>query len=141
MVHAFICQPFILLGNGMGPTLEEGRFYLLDKLTHHFRMPLRGEIVCFRSNENPPLYFVARVLALPGETLSIRAGKIWIGKTPIDREIPPPNPSWSLGPLQVHEGTVYVLEDNRVGPLETHLHTQLARKNIVGRILFRDKKG
>jgi len=51
----------------MEPTLREGHLYLLDKWTYRFRGPTRGEVICFRSKEDPPLYFVGRVIALSGD--------------------------------------------------------------------------
>jgi signal peptidase I len=75
-----------MTSNSMKPTLlveREGGadWILVDRLTPRFRDPQRGEIVHFLSQGGPLV--LKRVVGLPGETLEIRDGKIWIDGVPL----------------------------------------------------------
>lgn len=67
--------------NSMQPTLYTGKggddVVLVDRWTNSRRDPRRGEIVHFRSREDGD-WVLKRVVALPGETLELRDGRVWI---------------------------------------------------------------
>lgn len=92
----------------MAPLLAPGD-YLLTRLTRTGRELRRGEIVVFRSDDR---YLVKRVIGLPGETVSVKAGVLMIDGTPLEE------PWWSAatrpdGRWPVPADSFFVLGDNR----------------------------
>ncbi|HCG76436.1 MAG: signal peptidase I [bacterium (Candidatus Ratteibacteria) CG_4_10_14_3_um_filter_41_18] len=74
----YLAQPFFVLGKSMEPTLKDRRICLVNKAIYHFKLPERGEVVVFRTNEEPHLYFTKRIVGLPGEIIEIRKGRVFI---------------------------------------------------------------
>lgn len=77
-VRYFIAQPFIVSGASMEPNFYEHEYLIVDELSYLFRSPQRGEVVIFRFPENPSMFFIKRIIGLPGETIDIVNGKITI---------------------------------------------------------------
>ena len=70
-------------GHSMEPHLHDHDQVLLDKLTYRFRDPKRYEIIVFPGPEGGDQFFVKRVIALPGETVKITKGKVYVN----DKEV------------------------------------------------------
>src|ERR1035441_6908461 len=70
LVVKFVAVPRIVYGDSMSPTLKSWELCAMQRVWHY--EPRRGDIVEFRTADDPPLYFVKRVIALPGETVSDR---------------------------------------------------------------------
>lgn len=62
----------------MEPTLQNGKQIFSNKLVYRFRDPLRGEIVIFHSPQQRDLYFIARVIAIPGDRIMISQGDVYL---------------------------------------------------------------
>lgn len=134
LIWIFVGQPFKIYGTSMSSTLPDGKICFVNKLIYRFRSPARGDIIVFRTTETPPVYFLKRVLGLPGEVVEFREGKLYINREYIDEPYTRINPQWNMTSRQVREGTVYVAGDNRSMDMDQHLQTMVAYKNIIGRI-------
>ena len=77
-IRAFIAQPFIVSGASMEPNFYDHEYLIVDELSYQFRSPERGEVVIFRFPENPSMFFIKRIVGLPGETVDIANSKITI---------------------------------------------------------------
>ncbi len=77
-IRMMIVSPFYVDGQSMVPTLEHNDFLIVDKLSYHFRDPQRGEVVIVRPPDHPDIFYVKRVIGLPGETIEFVDGKIRI---------------------------------------------------------------
>ena len=62
----------------MSPTLKDKENLILDKISYHFRDPERYEIVVFPPKYKENTYYIKRVIGLPGETVQIRDGDVYI---------------------------------------------------------------
>ena len=71
-VRAYVAQPFVVNGNSMSPTFENGQYLIIDELSYYLREPARGEVVVFRYPKNPKTFFIKRLIGLPGETVIIK---------------------------------------------------------------------
>ncbi|MCL4391978.1 signal peptidase I [Patescibacteria group bacterium] len=78
LVRAFVAQPFLVSGSSMVPTFQNGDYLLVDELTYHFRTPERGEVIVLRYPKDPAEYFIKRVIGLPGETVTIKDGRVMV---------------------------------------------------------------
>lgn len=108
LLTRFVISPHVVFGESMEPTLRSWDICLMLRVRHY--QPVRGEIVMFRTADDPPLYFVKRVVGLPGETVAIEQGIVAINAAPL--ETPRLDPSWELEPTTLPAGKILVAADN-----------------------------
>jgi|SRR3989344_7036370 len=75
-IRAFLIQPFLVSGASMEPNFGSGNYLIIDELTYQLREPKRGEVVVFRYPENPSVYYIKRIVGLPGEEIRIQKGLV-----------------------------------------------------------------
>jgi len=131
----FVIQYRPTLGPSMMPTLADGSYVFIDKLSYRFRAPARGDVIVFQSNEKPRMLYCKRVIALPGETIEIREGQVHIDEVPLHEPYVIGNTFWELPPLRVGERQVYAIGDNRGMSIKDHFQGLVAWRNILGRVI------
>ncbi|HNS31561.1 MAG TPA: signal peptidase I [bacterium] len=134
LIRQYVLQPFRVFGISMEPVYRDGSIILVDKLVYRFRTPRRGEIVVFRTQDAPYLYFVKRVIALPQEQVEMKDGTLFINGRKTEEKYFSGQNGWNIEPFTVRKECVFVIGDNRSMPEDFHLFTQVAIKNIVGRV-------
>jgi signal peptidase I len=133
LVVKFVAVPHIVYGDSMSPTLKSWDFCLMQRVYHY--EPRHGDIVTFRTADDPPLYFVKRVIALPGETVSIDRGVFRINGAPLSEPYTTINPSWQMEPTPVPAGKVFVVGDNRDFGREEYVQGLVATRLVTGRMM------
>jgi signal peptidase I len=133
LVGKFIITPYLVVGESMTPTLRHMDLCLMRKVWNY--RPSRGDIVVFRTSDDPPLFLVKRVIALPGETISITNGIVQIDDRPLPESYAPPNPSWEMPTTAVPADKVFVIGDNRTVALDETVHGLVATRLIKARLL------
>ncbi len=84
------------------------------KCAYWFSGPERGDIIVFDAPEKEDTEYLKRVIGLPGETVEIKAGKVYIdGALLVEDYINGTPKEEDLGPFHVPEGCVFVMGDNR----------------------------
>ena len=78
VIRTFLVQPFLVSGASMEPNFGNGNYLLIDEVSYRFREPERGEVVVFRYPDNPSVYYIKRLIGLPGEEIKVRGGNIGI---------------------------------------------------------------
>lgn len=133
----FIFEPIRVAGDSMKPTLLDGERMFVEKVSYMFHEPERGDIViCYYPNRGNST-FVKRVVGLPGETIEILDGFVYINGELLDE-----SDYWNdyingeYGPIVIPDDCVFVMGDNRnhsgdsregsVGPIPLY--------RIVGRV-------
>jgi signal peptidase I len=117
-VRAWIAEPITIASASMEPTLRVGTLMILDKWSLAGRRPRRGEIISFRSPVDAE-DLVKRVIGVPGDTVELRAKKVFINGAPLDEPYAVHDRSNEklegddLGPLTVPPASFFVLGDNR----------------------------
>jgi signal peptidase I len=109
----------------------------------------RRDIVVFKYPDEPERDFIKRVIGLPGETLEMRAKKVYIDGQPLDepyvhflepasqsQEVTPFDLRESYGPVTVPEGKYFVMGDNRDNSQDSRYWGFLPREYIKGRALM-----
>lgn len=141
-IRFFIAQPFVVEGESMHPTFESGDYLVVDELTYHLGDPKRGDVVIFRYPGDPSVFYIKRIIGLPGETVHIDHGKASIskkdGSTVILNEayVVAEDATYSLdstlGPDQF-----FVMGDNRPRSSDSRVWGPLPRSDIIGRAFIR----
>ncbi len=73
-------------------TLSSGEIFfdmLVDKISYHFKAPERGDVVIFRAPKNPGEDYIKRIIGLPGQTIQIAKGKVFIDGQMLDESYLP----------------------------------------------------
>ena len=79
MLVSFFGQRVSNAGDSMSPVLKNGDVVLINRIVYDARKPKRGEIIAFRPNGNENAHYcIKRVVGLPGETIQIKDGKVYI---------------------------------------------------------------
>ncbi len=137
-IRYFLFQPFFVSGASMEPNFYSGEYLLLDEISYRFRDPLRGEVVVFKYPEDPSLFFIKRVVGLPGETIEISDGivKIYNDQFPQGKILDEPyvvgKTEGSLR-ISLKDDEYFVLGDNRYRSSDSRNWGPVSRKNIIGR--------
>ncbi len=76
----FVAQPFIVRGDSMQPTFESGEYLIVDQWSYHFNNPARGDVIIMRYPKDTSVFFIKRIIGLPGETVQLSGGKVTIEK-------------------------------------------------------------
>ena len=102
--------------------------------------PERGDVVIFKFPDNRELYYVKRVIGLPGETVNVVDGKVYINdsQTPLDEPYLPEPMEGSYGPYTVPEGCYFMMGDNRNNSLDARFWKNqfVPKKDIMAKVLF-----
>ena len=76
-----------VVGDSMEPMLYNGQEILMNRVVYRLSSPKRGDVVVFLPNGNQNShYYVKRVVALPGETIQIRDGDVYVDGVPLDED-------------------------------------------------------
>jgi signal peptidase I len=172
-VLTFILQPFRIPSESMVPTLRVGDFLMVDKQSYEPEGDLswllpssaiqRGDLVVFHYPVDPSMHLVKRVVALPGDRIRLRHGRVWINDKPLNepyafysrsalddfrdnfpslREADPSlDPNWWMrlrrsivgGELTVPNGQLFVLGDNRNDSEDSRYWGFVPERDVVGR--------
>ncbi len=139
-IRAYVAQPFVVNGNSMSPTFENGQYLIIDELSYHFREPARGEVVVFRYPKNPKTFFIKRLIGLPGETVTIKDNKVTIknGEQNIEiddsyiKEQTLADHTTTLG-----AGEYFVMGDNRDQSYDSRFWGAVPEKLLKGKVFVR----
>jgi len=135
LIRVFALQWFRTFGMSMEPTIKDGSIVFVNKLAYKFRPAHRGDIVVFRTSDKPYVYFVKRVIGLPGEKVEFRDGKLFINGKEVNEPYIKELGDWNVKPFIVKDRHLFVCGDNRLTLWEEHLHPQVSIKNIVGKVI------
>ena len=129
-------------GDSMRPELKNGDVVLVNRLVYNAMTPKRGDIIAFKPNgrENAH-YYIKRIVGLPGETVTIRDGKVYINDStePLRDDFCPETPVGDFGPYEVPEGCYFMLGDNRNVSKDSRywLNPYVEKDKIIGKAFLR----
>lgn len=118
----------------MEPTVRPGQFILVNKLAYRLGEFKRGDVIIFHYPRNPHEDYIKRVVGLPGETVTIRDGRVYINGQPLDEPYISAPPQYN-GEWVVPDDQVFVLGDNRNQSSDSHSWGFVPRNLVVGRAL------
>lgn len=124
----------------MLPTFEIGDRLLIDKKVYRNALPQRGDVIVF----NPPdklrklnyeKPFVKRIIGLPGETVEIKNGSVYIDNMPIKEDYILAPPEYTSEPQKIPANSYYVLGDNRNNSHDSHYWGYVHKALIIGQVI------
>ncbi len=144
---AFALDKFIIVNAkipsaSMEPTIMTGDRLIGNRLAYLNKDPERGDVVIFLFPDNEKEYFIKRVIGLPGETVSIRGGKVYINDSPqpLDESAyVMTTPLGDFGPYTVPQGAYFMMGDNRNNSMDSRYWNQpfVYKDKILGRAWVR----
>ena len=133
----FVAQPVRFLGTSMLPTYRDGDRLMLQKSIGTLT---RGDVVCFWYPRDPSKSMIKRVVGLPGETLAIRGGEVYVNGTRIEESYLSPEYCSSVSrdlECAIPAGHVFVLGDNRDHSNDSRQWGTVPIDLVYGKVLFR----
>ena len=151
---------FKVEGSSMVPALEGGQYLVVDQVSFFkfdwerfsravpfwtaeaaepefaFRAPERGEIIVFHYPVNPDKDFVKRVVGLPGETVAVRNGTVYVDGVGLAEPYLERRDRSNARPLVLGDGEYYVIGDNRPNSNDSRSWGAVPEENIVGRVML-----
>jgi signal peptidase I len=156
-----VIQNFKVEGASMEPGLESGQYLLVNKAVYFsvdtdpiagmvpflpranghpafvFQEPQRGDVVVFHYPRDPSRDFIKRVIAVPGETVDVRNGRVFVNGQVLSEPYEKEPPAYTYGPLKLGPDEYFVLGDNRNNSSDSHVWGAVPRANIVGKAWLR----
>lgn len=132
VINLFLAQATRVFGQSMEPNLHTDQRIVVEKLSYRFHPPRRGDVVVLRLPRDPSELLIKRVIALPGETVEIRDGAVWVDGQALDEPYLTQPTLGHMAPLVVPEGHVFVLGDNRAYSNDSRAFGPVPLENIVG---------
>lgn len=138
----YVGQRTVVVGDSMQTTLHDGDNLITDKLTYRFSEPKRYDIIVFPYKDHTSQLLIKRIIGLPGETVQIKDGKVYINDTLLDEaygnEIMR-NAGVASEPITLGEDEYFVLGDNRNNSQDSRFESvgNIHRSEIVGRAWIR----
>lgn len=151
---------FKVEGSSMSPTLQGGQYLVVDQVSYFkldverlarivpfwdasgtdpkfaFDPPTRGEIIVFSYPEDPAKDFVKRVVGLPGETVAVRSGTVYIDGEALREPYLQRSDRSSARELTLGAKEYYVIGDNRRNSNDSRSWGVVPEDNIVGRVFL-----
>ncbi len=151
-------QNYRVEGSSMEPTLKSNEYLLVNKLVFYrldmarlarylpfikagpgdeayvFRSPQRGDVVVFHFPGDPSRDFVKRVVGLPGDTVEIRRGTVYVNGTPLEEPYAQASPRSAMSATKLGPRQYFVLGDNRPNSNDSKDWGPVPEENIVGSV-------
>jgi len=112
-IRTFIVELYVVDGPSMRPTLESEERLVVNKFIYRFRPPEKGEVLVFQYPRDPSRDFIKRVIAAPGDTIEIRAGRVLVNDQLLTEDYILEKTRSEYPKSTVPEGHVFVMGDNR----------------------------
>ena len=131
-----------IIGSSMEPSLHNGEEVLLNKIVYQFSAPERGDVIAFHPNgdENTHLY-VKRIVGLPGETIQIKQGSVYIDGEMKVMDTPTEDPGIAAEAIKLSDDEYFVMGDNRDNSEDSRSANigNVSREMIEGKVWYHMK--
>ena len=130
-------QTSVVRYSSMEPGLEEGQRLLVNKAIYYFGEPERGDIITFHLPNNPKVTYIKRIIGLPGESIEIKGGTVYIYENSNVRELDEPHfidsPRYSYNGDIIPKDEYFVLGDSRNHASDSHIWGPVSGEDIIGK--------
>jgi signal peptidase I len=135
----FVAQAFRVQGTSMLPLLEDSERIIVNKFIYRFHPIHRGDVVVFWYPKDPSVSFIKRVVGIPGDSVELRRGALYVNDRRVDEEYVRPyfKDDESHPKVLVAKGYYYVLGDHRNSSNDSRSWGEVPEKYIYGKAVFR----
>ena len=143
LIITFVGQRTHVSGESMENTLDDGDQLIVDKLTYRFHDPERFDIIVFPFRYKDNTYYIKRIIGMPGETVQIRDGYVYIDGKRLTSDIygkeKIKDPQTAAEPVTLGDDEYFVMGDNRNHSMDSRDPGVgvLTRKDLIGRAWVR----
>lgn len=144
VIYLFLVQPHQVKGASMDPTFHDGEYILTDKISYRVNQPQRGDVIVFKAPRNPDFDYIKRIIAIPGDTVSISDGGVFVNGSKLDENyiksetiILPGQYMKDNQQIKLNTDEYFVLGDNRSHSSDSRQWGTVPKKDITGRAFFR----
>src|SRR5271157_1653094 len=138
VIIIFLYQPVKVEGTSMAPLLSDQERIFINKFVYRFEDIHRGDEVVFWYPLDRSKSFIKRVIGLPGETVEIRHGMLYVSGQVIPEPYVPPQYAdvTDFGPVKVPKSSYFVMGDHRISSNDSRVFGPVASQFIYGRAVF-----
>lgn len=136
VIHLFVVQVSVVKGSSMEPCLHDGDRLVVDRVSYNLAEVQRGDVVGPRYPRNPSVDFVKRIVGLPGDSIEMHGGTLFVNGEPCDEYGCIPDRQ-ELAALEVPDGNYFVLGDNRPISCDSRDFGLVAQELLKGRVRVR----
>ena len=134
LIRSYVFSFTTVDGPSMQDTLFTSQVTAVDKLLYRLAPLRRGQIViCQYPNSKD--YYIKRVIGLPGETLRIENGVVYIGNAPLEEPYLAHPSEQTLGPVDIPENSYFVMGDNRANSHDSRAEGPIEKGSISGHVV------
>jgi signal peptidase I len=138
VIIIFLYQPVKVEGTSMAPLLSDQERIFINKFEYRFEPIERGDVVVFWYPLDHSKSFIKRVIGLPGESIELRAGHVYVdGKELAEPYVPASYlDGSSYGPMKIPAGNYFVMGDHRDSSNDSRVFGPVSRPYIYGKAVF-----
>lgn len=137
ILRTFVVQAFWIPSGSMIPTLLPGDRVLVCKFWYYVQKPEREDIFVFKYPVDPKRDFVKRIIGLPGDTVEIRQGTVYINGEPLKDSYVKFKDAYNMQKVTVPSDSYFAMGDNRPNSQDSRFWGFVPEKNIRGPVFFR----
>jgi len=138
VIIIFLYQPVKVEGTSMAPLLSDQERIFINKFVYRFEPIERGDVVVFWYPLDRSKSFIKRVVALPGETVELRAGRLYVNGKELSEPYVPSSylDGANYPPLTIPADSFFVMGDHRDSSNDSRVFGPVARQFIYGKAVF-----
>jgi signal peptidase I len=138
VIIVFLYQPVKVEGTSMAPLLSDQERIFINKFVYRFEPIERRDVVVFWYPLDRSKSFIKRVIGLPGESVEIRQGIVYVNGHAISEPYVPPQyaDTSDFGPIRVPKDSYFVMGDHRISSNDSRVFGSVPIEYIYGRAVF-----
>ncbi len=126
-------QTFVVVGSSMLPNFQDGQRVLVNKAIFSFGQPHHGDVIVFEPPNRLQVDYIKRVIGLPGDTVEIKSGEVYVNGTRLVEPYIKLPASYSMARETTPADSYFLLGDNRSNSNDSHNGWVVPRQNLVGK--------
>jgi len=144
VIYLYLFFPSVVHGSSMEPTFHTDDRIVVSKISYKLHPIHRGDVIVLQSPKNPDIDYLKRVIGLPGDTIIIRNGQVYLNGVLLDETyINVHTNTWEFGfvkedtPYVVPEENVFVMGDNRPRSSDSREFGPISISSVIGKVIFK----
>jgi len=134
LIVLFVAQTAKVEGISMMPSFHNNERIVVEKISYDRHPPQRGDVVVVKSPIDPQMRLIKRVIGLPGETIAVHDGLVFINNKPLVEPYLTQNTNGYLAPRRIPPLHYFLMGDNRNMSLDSRMFGPVDRDAIIGRV-------